>query len=387
MTELNSILGSSFNKHIYSSQPEPEEPTAQTLSGFEGPEKLLEIWFGTKVSNDSSDGLLNVPRDVWEKMLDIVKCKVLSTVSNEFLHSYLLSESSMFVYPNRLILKTCGTTTLLHAIPRIMEISRTFCPNYSITNLFYSRKAFMFPEKQSYPHGKWGDEVAYMDSIMTKPDFVTAGYVIGKINGDHWCLFMASSTEEIDENPDEQEDDVTLEILMTKLNKVVMKQFWEDNAGVKDSGKSDIYKTAGINQIYPGAVVDDYIFSPCGYSLNALIGPYYFTIHVTPEDDYSYASFETSVPVTRYYHEHVASKTEGANFETFEDVINAVIQKFQPEKFSVTLFTRNNIAKKHGRAESGLLDGRIDGFSREDKIVHIFGKWDLVFCHFGAIKS
>lgn len=42
-------------------------------------------------------------------------------------------------------------------------------------------------------------------------------------------------------------------------------------------------------------LLDSWMFSPCGYSLNALIGQdAYSTIHVTPERDYSYASFETN---------------------------------------------------------------------------------------------
>ena len=68
-----------------------------------------------------------------------VKCLVLSTVSNDYIDAYLLSESSkytslyqrgaclmylcagMFVYPRQLVLKTCGTTTLLNAIPEYAQ--------------------------------------------------------------------------------------------------------------------------------------------------------------------------------------------------------------------------------------------------------------------------
>jgi hypothetical protein len=35
-------------------------------------------------------GLRRVPRDVWEEMLDIVKCKVLSVVEGEEIDAYLL---------------------------------------------------------------------------------------------------------------------------------------------------------------------------------------------------------------------------------------------------------------------------------------------------------
>jgi len=81
---------------------------------FEGPEKLLEIWFAPssdllpdvpesslsaslrfrasqiKTGGGSHKGLRKVPREVWEEMLDIVKCKVLSVVEGEELDAYLL---------------------------------------------------------------------------------------------------------------------------------------------------------------------------------------------------------------------------------------------------------------------------------------------------------
>lgn len=52
---------------------------------FEGPEKLLEIWFTPSAGN-----LRHVHRDLWEEMLDIVKCKVLSVVNGSEMDAYLL---------------------------------------------------------------------------------------------------------------------------------------------------------------------------------------------------------------------------------------------------------------------------------------------------------
>ena len=45
---------------------------------------------GMKPENEYR-GLRKVPREVWEEMLDIVKCKVLSVVQGEELDAYLLS--------------------------------------------------------------------------------------------------------------------------------------------------------------------------------------------------------------------------------------------------------------------------------------------------------
>lgn len=68
---------------------------------FEGPEKLLEIWFapskeelpevqGRKEGLEGKVGLRRVPREVWEDMLRIVRCQVLSVIEGEEIDAYLL---------------------------------------------------------------------------------------------------------------------------------------------------------------------------------------------------------------------------------------------------------------------------------------------------------
>ena len=62
-------------------------------------------------------------------------------------------------------------------------------------------------------------------------------------------------------------------------------------------------KKLSISQLWellPGAKVHDFLFDPCGYSLNGLLFDAYVTIHVTPEDSFSYASFETNVRTESY---------------------------------------------------------------------------------------
>jgi len=164
----------------------------QEAGSFEGPEKLLEIWFGpapyllqgirtvpaelrstvstggesvTDGSQAGSDryGLRIVPKPVWDEMLAIVKCQVLNQIQNDCMDAFLLSESSFFVYPHKLILKTCGTTTLLMALPKILEIAQNYCGFEKVWRVFYSRKTFMFPERQLHVHRDWKDEVEFLD--------------------------------------------------------------------------------------------------------------------------------------------------------------------------------------------------------------------------------
>ena len=86
---------------------------------FEGPEKTLEVVFrrsdGTEhqvistgdLSGEPSStpgpikraGLRRLPRDDLNRICARARCTILSVVSNRYLDAYVLSESSLFVYP------------------------------------------------------------------------------------------------------------------------------------------------------------------------------------------------------------------------------------------------------------------------------------------------
>jgi len=79
-------------------------------SQFEGPEKLLEIWFAPSPADveraapqtkDGKYGLRRVDRAVWEEMLDIVKCKVLSVIEGTDMDAYLLRSVTSFLIADR----------------------------------------------------------------------------------------------------------------------------------------------------------------------------------------------------------------------------------------------------------------------------------------------
>lgn len=207
-------------------------------------------------------------------MLDLVNCKVLSIVESEHVDAYLLSESSMFIFPHKLILKTCGTTTLLSGLPRILEIAALVAgfphvvgnPNTCIATaatpyrVFYSRKNFLYPDLQRGPHRSWRDEVKSLDKLFLGG----SAYMIGKMNGEHWYLYLTepntvltppptpdrSETEtkmldlpgskaiamcELDSSDGEYDE--TLEILMTDLEEENAKQFYLDNASAVAEGR------------------------------------------------------------------------------------------------------------------------------------------------------
>lgn len=179
-----------------------------STNAFEGPEKLLEVWFAPSprhlAPSVKENGLKCVPADVWVDMLDLVNCKILSVIHSETVDAYLLSESSMFVFPHKIILKTCGTTTLLLGLHRMLRIAATvagfpFHNTHSASDIrvaatpyrvFYSRKNFLFPDRQQGPHRSWKQEVKYLDDMFENG----SAYMVGKMNGDHWYLYITSPT-------------------------------------------------------------------------------------------------------------------------------------------------------------------------------------------------
>ena len=417
---------------------------------FEGPEKLLELWFAEEPADvhqcawDGPDarpghfGLRSVPKPVWETMLDIVKCKVLSVIESTEVDAYLLSESSMFVFPHKLILKTCGTTTLLLGLERLLTIANqalaalpkhvTVTPieddassscsslastaekqlGSSVLHAFYSRKSFMFPERQKGPHRDWMLEVAVLDRFF---DY-GAAYTVGKMNGDHWLLWMGcegarEASPQIErplQLPAPCVEDQTLEILMTHLSpnscarfnfdpdmahptmgECYPKMAGDDAAKVAsslDKGHAlglALSNKLGLTTLFPETELDAFAFEPCGYSANALMprggkrdNAGYWTIHVTPEEHSSYASFETNV----------ALDTNPGSSNTLPALVSRIVQTFEPGKMSVTLFvSSDNDACPESNGDV-LHKLQLKGYKRTDRIAYEFERYDLVFVSF-----
>ena len=78
-------------------------------------------------------------------------------MGNDKCDSYLLSESSLFVYSHKLVMKTCGTTTLLMALEPLIAITSAL--GMTIEWLAYTRKDFIFPQVQKVPHRDPQEEV------------------------------------------------------------------------------------------------------------------------------------------------------------------------------------------------------------------------------------
>ncbi|XP_041355102.1 S-adenosylmethionine decarboxylase proenzyme-like [Gigantopelta aegis] len=284
---------------------------------FEGTEKLLEVWFASSTNEDCD--LRTIDRLEWEKLLTLVKCEIISCISDDDMDAYVLSESSMFVTQKRFILKTCGRTTLLSAISPLVKLVREKCGFDKVVDIFYSRKNFSRPELQFGIHRTFENEVRHLDELFPNG----AAYTLGRVNRDCWYLYTLDQEGVL--MPDQ-----TFEILMWDMCPDRMNIFSRD---VCTNGP-EATKLSGICDIMPGAKIDDFLFDPHGYSMNGLLpGGYYITIHVTPEPQCSYVSFESNVPT-----------------ESYQDLLKKVLDVFRPGKFLMTVFANEeSVARESHR--------------------------------------
>jgi len=339
----NSSSGSSDNNDaivavnddiIQPQQPPDVDATSDNSSAreyngvFEGPEKTLEVCF-RRIENKKDNhklGLRQLQRCELDRLCARACCTILSSISNSHVDAYVLSESSLFVYPHMLVLKTCGTTTLLRVISVLIEMARRSC-NLEIDWLGYSRKNFSFPGDQSFPHQSFHQELEYLHSHRNLSERLNGnGYTLGPVTADHWFVFVA------DHQALRSKDDTdrVLNIMMFDVDPSKSQTFYyqnynthDDETKVEETQRISLEMTqkSGIQDLFSEpTIMDTRAFEPCGYSMNAIHDASYSTIHITPESGSSYASFETNQKVSSY-----------------TTLIHSVLQTFQPKRFVITL--------------------------------------------------
>lgn len=283
--------------------------------GFEGYEKRLEISFADPgvFADPGGSGLRSLTKKQLDEILDAAQCTIVSSLKNDDVDSYVLSESSLFVYPYKMILKTCGTTKLLLSIPPILRLADTL--GLTVSAVKYSRGSFIFPGAQPFPHRSFNEEVAVLDDHFSKFGLMSEAYVMGDDDEyEKWHVYSAYA------KPSSNYDPVyTLEMCMTNLDQKKAAVFFKSQS----SSATEMTDASGIRKILPESEICDFDFDPCGYSMNAIEGDAVSTIHVTPEDGFSYASFETV----------------GYDFGKMDvsALVERVLGCFKPAKFSVAV--------------------------------------------------
>ncbi|CAI0427688.1 unnamed protein product [Linum tenue] len=290
--------------------------------GFEGFEKRLEISFSeAPIFKDPNGlGLRALTRPQIDSFLDAAKCTIVSSLSNDEFDSYVLSESSLFIYPLRLVIKTCGTTKLLAAVEPILDLAGSL--SLAVADVLYSRGSFIFPSVQPAPHRSFSEEVAALNEFFGDLDH--NAYVLG--DPEHsWHVYSATvAGKKNNPSPSLENDVITLEMCMTGLDKKKAAVFFK---GSPAATALEMTKQSGICDIIPGHTICDFDFDPCGYSMNGIEGTAHSTVHVTPEDGFSYASYE--------------AMGFDAGAIPLDALVGRVLKCFEPRNFSVAVTCRS----------------------------------------------
>ena len=303
----------------------------QHLSPFEANEKRLEIDFlfiGNDEHFDPRKGLRLLSRKDVESILP---CTIVSQASGGHCDAYVLSESSLFIYPTKWIIKTCGTVGLFRCLPALVSSARRI--GLEVSRCEYSRSDYLFPHAQPFPHACFEAETSHLERELSENlgieldeeasdaisihDWTSAALERPDLPLRAWFAFEAIAskrTAQLKQQQQIQEDDddpnffTRIEIRMTGLESCSACRFFhcfpcasEVDREKKNTVTSEIRKLllTGIgnsdseNEHAVASAADAHMFTPCGYSMNGFLecGGFY-TVHVTPQEPGSYASVE-----------------------------------------------------------------------------------------------
>ena len=293
---------------------------------FEGSEKKIEI-----VVSETIGDLRLRGRKYWEKLVSKCHAEIISEIKNEEMIAYLLSESSLFVWKNSILMITCGKTSLVNSL---LEFIKDFGV-LNIENVIFQRK------NEYYSHLQISN--FYDDLEALKNVLPGSAWRLGELDGHHNFIFYYEQTESKFEN------DKTLELLMYNLEEEVGGQLRSENLNLKN-----IRDILGLEDLFSNYIIDDFLFSPCGYSVNGIKDDCYFTIHLTPEQDGSYVSFETN-------DEEISH----------DDLVDHFIKKLRPKSFDTICFNLPALKEIEGQTEINKCDHKISGKLKVSFAQHI----------------
>ena len=240
---------------------------------FEGSEKKLEVVI--KAGNAS---LRSQGRPFWESMVSAANAEILSLLSNEHCDAYLLSESSLFVWDDRFLMLTCGTTTLVNSALLFIE------------HIGLNQVDFLIYQRKNEYHSQLQKSSIDEDLKRLRACLPMRAYQLGYLDSHHHYLAHFN-------NPYEPKiADHTSELLMYHIEGDVADYLRAENQTCEG-----VRARLDLKRLLPGFELNDFVFSPCGYSVNALRGTDYATIHITPEQNSSYVSFESNLDLGGEY--------------------------------------------------------------------------------------
>ena len=139
-----------------------------------------------------------------------------------------------------------------------------------------------------------------------------------------------------------------MEIVLFDLNEDAMQIYFECNRQKYSKQCVDEYIVRNCC-IPNGAQIDSHLFEECGYSLNGILNEKYWSLHITPECEQSFVSFETNF-----------------EYQSYSDTIQRILSTFKPKRFCVAI-------NKYGKHSFDAFEVPFfDGFVLTDHSLHSF---------------
>jgi len=192
---------------------------------FEGSEKKVEI-----VVRPDGPSFRALGDDYWRGVARRAGAEVLSSISNARCDAYLLSESSLLVFDRKIVMMTCGRTTLHDAVLAVLEV---VAPS-DIDGLIYERKNEVYPHDQPTSF--------FQDVQILGEKLPGRAFKFGNEDEHHLYLFHLDRAASCDPQ------DMTLEVLMYGVADPEREQF-----GLATHATTEAVREATrVDRIIPG---------------------------------------------------------------------------------------------------------------------------------------
>ncbi len=248
---------------------------------FEGSEKKIEI-----TVKPDMPSLRSLGRAFWAQIVASANAEILSSISNSECDAYLLSESSLFVWDDRFLMLTCGTTTLADAV--LLFIKHFGSDKVAFAS--YQRKNEYLSHLQG---SSFADDLKRLRAVLPGDAFR-----VGHLDSHHHYIYTSNTPYQA------KQEDTTSELLMYHIQGAAADYLRSDKQTALE-----IRQLLQLETLFPDFEFDDFLFEPFGYSINGICGSRYMTIHITPQETSSYVSLETNLALT------------GANQELFARIL------------------------------------------------------------------
>jgi S-adenosylmethionine decarboxylase len=217
---------------------------------FEGSEKKAEIIVDPKQVSLLKD----FDDQFWAQVVAQCEAKILSKISNDSMKAFLLSESSLFVWEDHLLILTCGDTRLVNSVMYFLEHVKPA----AVEQVIYQRK------NEYCSHLQASHVLDDTKLLQTKNEGKLLRF--GELDSHHSYLYH------LDNDYKGSLHDKTYEVLIYNIAPTMSLMLTQ-----KDINNQKIRAILQLEKIIPDFELDDFVFEPFGYSLNAIQGNDYFT--------------------------------------------------------------------------------------------------------------